>query len=147
MKFLAIALFTVALSSVSPWLNDFEEAKKIALQKHQLILVNFSGSDWCGPCIRLHKEVFDTEAFQKLATDQLVLLNADFPRLKKNQLPGPQQQQNEKLADLYNSAGNFPSTVLINAAGKVLKVWDGFPKQGAAGFIEELNKAMHANQQ
>jgi thioredoxin-related protein len=145
MKLLVIALFTSALYSLSPWLTDFEEAKKMAQQKHQLILVNFSGSDWCGPCIRLHKEVFESEAFIKIAGEQLVLVNADFPRLKKNQLPKAQQQQNEKLADLYNAAGNFPSTVLLNADGKILKVWDGFPKQGAASFIDDINMAIHAD--
>ena len=145
MKLLLIALFATAISSLSPWLTDFEEAKKIAQQKHQLILVNFSGSDWCGPCIRLHKEIFDSEAFQGIAKDQLVMVNADFPRLKKNQLSKAQQEQNEKLADRYNSAGNFPSTVLVNAEGKVLKIWDGYPKQGAAAFIEEINQAIHAD--
>jgi thioredoxin-related protein len=147
MKLLVIAMLMAAGSSLSPWMNDFEAAKKIAQEKNQCMLINFSGSDWCGPCIRLHKEIFDGEAFLAMAKDQLVLVNADFPRLKKNQLPKTQQQQNEKLADMYNTAGNFPSTVLVNAAGKVLKVWDGYPKQGAAAFIEEINQAIHANNQ
>lgn len=145
MKLLVIALLAATMSSLHPWLNNFEEAKKIAREKHQLILVNFSGSDWCGPCIRLHKEIFDSEAFQAVANDQLVLVNADFPRLKKNQLPKAQQQQNEKLADMYNAAGNFPSTVLLGEDGKIMKVWDGFPKEGAAAFIEEINNAIHVN--
>lgn len=147
MKLLVIALLMAVSSSLSPWMNDFEAAKKIAQEKHQCMLVNFSGSDWCGPCIRLHKEIFDSEAFLAMAKDQLVLVNADFPRLKKNQLPKTQQQQNEKLADMYNAAGNFPSTVLVNETGKVLKVWDGYPKKGAAAFIEEINQAIHANNQ
>lgn len=144
MKLLVIAMLMAVTGNLSPWLTDFDAAKKIAQEKHQCMLVNFSGSDWCGPCIRLHKEIFDSEAFLTMAKDQLVLINADFPRLKKNQLPKTQQQQNEKLADLYNAAGNFPSTVLVNADGKVLKVWDGYPKQGAAAFIEEINQAIHA---
>jgi thioredoxin-related protein len=147
MKLLVIAVLMAVSSSLSPWMNDFAAAKKIAVEKHQCLLVNFSGSDWCGPCIRLHKEIFDGEAFLAMAKDQLVLVNADFPRLKKNQLPKAQQQQNEKLADLYNAAGNFPSTVLVNAEGKVLKVWDGYPKQGAAAFIAEINQTIHANNQ
>jgi thioredoxin-related protein len=145
MKSLLLALlFTINLGS-SNWLTDFEAAKKIAQEKHQLILLNFSGSDWCGPCIRLHKEIFDSEAFQALAEKQLVLLNADFPRLKKNQLPKEQQAQNDKLADAYNKTGSFPSTVLLDETGKVLKVWEGFPKGGAAAFIDDINAAINAN--
>ena len=107
--------------------------------------MNFSGSDWCGSCIRLHKEIFESEAFNNLANEQLVLVNADFPRMKKNQLPAALQQQNDKLADTYNSGGVFPRTLLLNAEGKVIKEWDGFPKQGAALFIDDLNLAMHAD--
>ncbi len=145
MKLMIIALFASFALSTSPWLTDFEEAKKTAQQKHQFILLNFSGSDWCGPCIRLHKEIFDSEAFNSLANEQLVLVNADFPRMKKNQLPKALQEQNDKLADTYNAAGNFPCTLLLNAAGKVIKEWDGFPKQGAALFIDDLNLAIHAD--
>ncbi len=146
MKFLALVLVSVLNFSPVPWLTDFELAKKNAQEKHQRILLTFSGSDWCGPCIRLHKEIFESEAFAKIADNQLVLLNADFPRLKKNQLAKEQQQQNDKLADKYNAAGNFPLTILLDADGKVLKEWDGFPKQGVAAFIDELNLAIHVNQ-
>ena len=142
MKLLVIALLISIFPNLTPWMTDFEEAKKIAQQKHELILVNFSGSDWCGPCIRLHKEIFDSEAFQKIATDQLVLVNADFPRLKKNQLPKAQQQQNEKLADLYNAAGNFPSTVLVSEEGKIIKEWDGYAFASQDKFIAELDQAL-----
>ena len=145
MKLMIIALFALFAVSTSPWLTDFEEAKIMARQKHQFILLNFSGSDWCGPCIRLHKEVFGSEAFNSLASENLVLVNADFPRMKKNQLPKAQQQQNDKLADTYNAAGNFPFTVLLNAEGKVIKEWDGFPKKGVASFIDELNLTIHAD--
>ena len=145
MKFLVVALFSLFTISGPSWSVDFEAAKKIAHEKNQLILLTFSGSDWCGPCIRLHKEVFDSEAFIALANDQLALVNADFPRLKKNQLPINLKRQNEKLADLYNAEGNFPSTVLLSAEGKVIGIWDGYPKQGATSFIEDLNSVIHAN--
>ncbi|HEX5023947.1 MAG TPA: thioredoxin family protein [Agriterribacter sp.] len=145
MKLLVIALLALFTYDASSWLTDFNEAQKMAKEKHELILLNFSGSDWCGPCIRLHKEIFDSGDFMRIAREQLILVNADFPRLKKNQLPKAQQEQNEMLADKYNAAGNFPSTVLLNAEGKVLKVWDGFPKQGATAFIDEINTAINDN--
>lgn len=140
---LAVLLFSINLGN-STWLTDFDAAKKIAREKHELILLNFSGSDWCGPCIRLHKEVFDSDEFHAVADKQLVLVNADFPRLKKNQLSKEQQAQNDKLADAYNRTGSFPSTVLLDENGKVLKVWEGFPKGGSAAFIDEINAAINA---
>ncbi|MCR5861307.1 thioredoxin family protein [Flavobacterium sp. J372] len=65
------------------WGTDFESAKKTARDKHELILVNFSGSDWCAPCIQTRKEYFESEAFEKFAADNLVLVNADFPRKRR----------------------------------------------------------------
>lgn len=144
MKLLAIALVSLFTVTSATWFTDFTEAKKAALEKHQYILLNFSGSDWCGPCIRLHKEIFDSEAFTSFANEQLVLVNADFPRLKKNQLTKAQEQQNEKLADTYNSAGHFPYTVLLNADGKIIKAWDGFPKESAEAFTNEVKQAIDA---
>ena len=104
--------------------------------------MNFAGSDWCGPCIRLKEEVFDTQAFVAYADKNLVLLRADFPRLKKNKLPADQVKKNEELADVYNKDGQFPLTVLIDANGKVVKKWVGFQEQGVDEFIAEINDAV-----
>ncbi|MBS1733393.1 MAG: thioredoxin family protein, partial [Bacteroidetes bacterium] len=73
--------------SFTIWQPDFETAKKLAKEKHQLILLNFSGSDWCGPCIRMHREIFGNDEFIKMADSSLIMVNADFPRMKKNKLP------------------------------------------------------------
>lgn len=106
-----------------------------------MILLNFSGSDWCGPCIRLHKEIFNSEAFAAYAKDQLVLLNADFPRLKKNQLAKSRQLQNNKLADEYNAGGAFPLTLLLDANGKIIKRWEGLPNETPEAFVKEIISA------
>lgn len=127
------------------WGTDFDRARETARQEHKYILLNFSGSDWCGPCIRLHDEVFESQSFKKLAGDNLVLLNADFPRLKKNQLSPEQQKQNEHLADLYNSKGSFPLTVLLTPDGTLVKAWEGFPAKGPEAFVSEIKAACHAN--
>ena len=142
---LSIAFLAMVLlcSFVPAWETDFASAKLKAQQENKYILLNFSGSDWCGPCIRLRAEIFDSAPFKKFAETNLVLLN-DFPRQKKNQLPKDQQKKNDQLADAYNSAGSFPYTVLLNADGKVLKSWDGFPKENTEAFIEEINQAIHA---
>ena len=83
-------------------------------------------------------EIFDSKIFQDFAASHLVLLNADFPRLQKNQLSAQQQKINDALADQYNPRGIFPYTVLLNAEGKVLKSWEGFPKETASAFQDEI---------
>src|SRR5579872_2983932 len=118
--------FTTYLGPIE-WHHDMDEAKTLAQKEHRHILLNFSGSDWCGPCIRMHEEIFAREAFQQMADSSLILVNADFPRMKKNQLPARQQRLNDAMADKYNSQGKFPFTVLLTADGKVLKTWEGFP--------------------
>jgi thioredoxin-related protein len=127
------------------WETDFERARETAKQEHKYILLNFSGSDWCGPCIRMHDQIFESPAFTQQAGTDLILMNADFPRLKKNQLSAAQQKQNEHLADLYNSRGNFPLTVLLSAEGKLLKEWVGVPEGGPEQFVRELKAACGAN--
>ncbi|MFC1498771.1 thioredoxin family protein, partial [Verrucomicrobiota bacterium] len=67
----------------SGWLTDFEQARKLAKEKKLPILADFAGSDWCGWCIKLDKEVFTKEEFKKYAKDNLVLFLADFPNKKK----------------------------------------------------------------
>ena len=64
------------------WLTSLAEAKAEAAKRKVPILADFSGSDWCGWCIKLDKEVFSTDAFRKYASENLVLLLVDFPRTK-----------------------------------------------------------------
>ena len=130
-------------ASSSEWLTDFNKAQQEAVQSHKMILLNFSGSDWCGPCIRMKKEVFGADAFNTYAAEHLLLVNADFPRLKKDQLSKEQAQQNEALADKYNKEGKFPFTVLLDASGRVLKTWDGLPNESPERFVEQI-KAINA---
>src|SRR5215218_2370430 len=114
MKFLLTLLLTSLLSAPLPWLSNIEQAKTEAIRSHKYILLNFSGSDWCGPCIRMHKEIFESEVFGKYAEQNLVLVNADFPQLRKHQLSKEQTKQNEVLADKYNPGGKFPFTVILD---------------------------------
>lgn len=127
------------------WQTDFENAKKIAKEKHRLILLNFSGSDWCGPCIRMRKEILGNENFSKMADSSLVLVNADFPRNKKNQPDKIIRKQNETLADRYDPDGKFPFTLLLDADGKVIKTWDGFPPGTISQFITEITNIADAH--
>jgi thioredoxin-related protein len=117
--------FSLLLNNAE-WGNNLKNAKEKASAEHKLILLNFSGSDWCAPCIMLKKQVFSSDEFQSFANERLVLLRADFPRLKKNKLPDNELKINEALAEKYNPDGNFPFTVLINTNGEVLKSWNGY---------------------
>jgi thioredoxin-related protein len=129
----------------SPWLIDFEKAKAEAAQSHKYILINFSGSDWCVPCIRMEKEIFESGDFDNYASEHLVLVRADFPRLKKHQLSKEQTKKNELLAERYNPEGKFPLTVLTDENGKVLKQWEGYPDEPAKEFIKEVNSILNVS--
>jgi len=144
MKILFVLLMFLFPHTSSTWLTDFDQAKVNAEKSHKMILLTFSGSDWCVPCIRLHKEVFESTVFEKYADDNLVLVNADFPRLKKNRLSKEQTKKNENLADQYNRNGSFPLTVLLDAHGKVIKQWDGVPKETVEAFINEIDASIHS---
>ena len=145
MRLLCLLLLSFLLLSATPWQTDLEKAKTEAQSKNKFIMLNFSGSDWCGPCIRLHKEIFDSEVFTQYANEHLVLVNADFPRLKKNMLSKEQQKQNDALAEKYNSDGSFPLTLLLNADGKVVKKWDGYPSSTPEEFTNDVKAAVDAN--
>jgi len=143
MKLLIILFITGLFSSVT-WLGDFKEATVEAAKSHKYILVNFSGSDWCGPCIRERKEILETTTFESFASDHLVLVRADFPRQKKNLLSKEQTKLNEQLADKYNPDGKFPYTLLIDEHGKVLKDWDGFPNESPEKFVAQISEITNA---
>ncbi len=138
MKSIFLCLFPVIFLSVSDWHYNIEEAKQLAKKEHKHILLNFSGSDWCGPCIRMRKEIFEDPNFEKMANTELVLVNADFPRMKKNQLTAGQQEINNRMAEQYNSKGRFPFTVLLNADGKIMKEWDGFSSSKPKEFCDQV---------
>jgi thioredoxin-related protein len=144
MHTLLIALFSSFLLSTG-WQTDFNKAQQSAQSEHKLILLNFSGSDWCGPCIRMHKEIFEKSSFSDYANDHLVLVNADFPRLKKHELSKDQQEKNDKLAGRYDKEGIFPLTVLLAADGKILKEWQGFPSVSSEEFTNQVKAVVDAN--
>jgi len=144
MRLLAAILIYHLLFTVT-WLGDFNEATTEAAKTHKLILINFSGSDWCGPCIRERKEILETAVFENYSESHLILVRADFPRQKKNQLSKEQTKLNEALADKYNPEGKFPFTLLVDEHGKVLKDWDGFPNVSPEKFVLEISSFINVN--
>jgi len=138
MRFFSFLVTGFLIISISGWETNFENAKKKATEEHKLILLNFSGSDWCIPCIKFHKQVLENSFFINYADSNLVLFNADFPRLKKNQLSKDLQTKNDKLADQYNPTGIFPYTLLLTADGKIIKTWEGFPNLTPEQFTRQI---------
>ena len=131
-------LLHLVLPSSLTWLKNMEEAKGQAKKEQKYILLNFSGSDWCIPCMRLEKDVFDANVFADYAAGHLVLVNADFPRNNKNQLTKQQQKINDVLAEKYNPQGSLPFTLLLDSDGNTIKIWDGYYKDGAENFVAEI---------
>ncbi len=121
------------------WRTDFDKAKSDAATQHKLLLLKFSGSDWCIPCIRMEKQLFRDSGFARFADSSLVMVNADFPQQKKNRPGKAVAAQNDLLAARYNKDGHFPRTLLLSADGAVLKSWDGYSGTTAADFINEIN--------
>ncbi|MBM6500152.1 thioredoxin family protein [Flavobacterium macrobrachii] len=109
-----------------------------AKQEHKKVLLYFSGSDWCAPCIKFKKTFIQNEAFQSFASENLIVVNADFPRLKKNALSAEQTTENEKLADKYNANGIFPLVLVLDENGKILKKWEKIPDETIDTFLAQL---------
>lgn len=106
------------------WMTDFEKAKRYSSATGKPILANFTGSDWCPFCLRLKKEVFDTELFLDWADENVVLFEADFPR--KKQLPAAEAAQNDQLVREY-SVGGYPAILFLTGQGELL---------GKSGYLE-----------
>ncbi len=102
------------------WLTQFEEAKEIARKESKYVLIYFSGSDWCKPCMKMKREIFETPKFKDFAKEHLVCLLADFPRKRKNQVSDGQKEHNEKLAEVYEFDGIFPHVLLIDEEGRLM---------------------------
>ena len=141
MKKMIIVLGLIVMTiCVQAQVQSMNEAQALAKKDSKLILLKFSGSDWCAPCIQLQKVIIDDPAFTAFANQKLILLLADFPRQKKNQLPKEKQEQNDKLAEKYNAEGEFPYMVLLDAEGKVLHKWSGFDRKlSVQNYVAEIS--------
>ena len=126
------------------WQFDFEQAKADAAINNKNVLIYFSGSDWCKPCIQLKKEVMEDPSFQEYAKDKFVMVLADFPRRKKNRLTESQTEHNEALAEKYNLQGYFPLIVITDPEGNVIGR-TGFERIGVDGYIERFTKILQGS--
>ncbi|MGE5209010.1 MAG: thioredoxin family protein [Alphaproteobacteria bacterium] len=143
--FLTIAVSALFASfapaeSGSSWLNDYKKAQEEAKANGKLLLLNFTGSDWCGWCIKIDKDIFSQPQFKDFARDNLVLVELDFPRRKTQ--PAELKKQNLELAQQYEVLG-FPTIVVLNSNGQKLWQFDGYFPGGPEAFIAQLQKLRH----
>ncbi|WP_339886814.1 thioredoxin family protein [uncultured Flavobacterium sp.] len=132
-----ICLLVTSLVSAQDWKTSFDEAKIDATNESKNIILVFSGSDWCAPCIKLDKSIWQSEAFKQAASENWILLKADFPKKKANALSEEQTKINQELAEKYNPEGSFPKVVILNNEGKVLGIM-GYEKITDKEYILKL---------
>jgi thioredoxin-related protein len=132
----AVAVSACAFAS-DGWMTDFEKAKAKAKAENKHVLIDFSGSDWCGWCIKLDKEVFSQKAFKDYAKDNLVLMLADFPS-DKTKVSEEVQKQNDQLAKEFSISG-FPTVFILSPEGKrVAKT--GYQAGGPEKYVEHIKQ-------
>ena len=112
------------------WERDVNKALEISQKSKKPLLMFFTGSDWCGWCIRLQKEVLKTPEFATWAKDNVVLVELDFPR--KNMMSPEIQNQNNQLQQLFEVRG-YPTVWIVNAEIKDGKT--NFQKLGTTGYV------------
>lgn len=137
-----IVILALGLSSVLPavagprWLTNLDEAKKVAAKENKPLFIDFTGSDWCGFCMKLEEEVFAKSAFSSFARDY-VLVRLDFPHGKK--LPAADVERN-KAAQAKFGVGGFPAVVVLDSKGEeVLARASGYkPGSGPAAYLKQF---------
>jgi thioredoxin-related protein len=137
-KLVFMLLFMVTLGYSQEWKSNLEEAKKEATEQNKKILLVFSGSDWCAPCIKLDKNVWQSEAFKTESQKSWILIKADFPKKKANLLSPELTVNNEKLAEKYNQEGHFPLVILLDKNGKVVGE-KGYANISAEDYIQAIH--------
>ena len=136
---LCLAFCLMALPALANgWGDNYKEALATAAKENKKVLLDFTGSDWCGWCIRLKKETFDQSQFKDFADANLVLVEVDFPQGKS--LPSEVKKQNDALQEQYHIEG-FPTLILLDPQGKVIKQNVGYLPGGPKGFIDWVNAA------
>jgi protein disulfide-isomerase len=118
------------------WLTDYKEAQKRAKKEKKVILMDFTGSDWCGWCIKLKEEVFSKPEFEAWAAENVILLEVDFPR--KTKLAPELAAQNEKLKQEFKPEG-YPTIFFVTHDGKVVGQ-SGYMAGGPAAWTREADK-------
>ncbi|CAN5638544.1 hypothetical protein BH09VER1_BH09VER1_15790 [soil metagenome] len=138
--FLALGVTTFSASAKEKWETKYDAAVAQAAKNNKMVLIDFTGSDWCTWCIKLDKDTFSKPAFQTYAAQNLVLLELDFPQGKPQ--PDAIKKQNAELAKKYGVEG-YPTLVLLDAKGKEIARHEGYLEGGPDAFIKWVAAAKH----
>lgn len=131
------ASFSISAFASDGWLTDFEKAREQAATEKKALLMDFTGSDWCTWCIRLRKEVFETEVFKAAAPKSFVLLELDYPQ-DQSKVSEEVRKQNEGLQAKYGIRG-YPTILLADAAGRPFAK-TGYEKGGPEAYMKQLEE-------
>ena len=135
---LSVVLLTLRVfAAEGEWLTDFTKAQEKAKTEKKLVLLDFTGSDWCAPCKLLHKDVLTSKEFVEFAKENLVLVEVDFP-MRKPQSP-ELQRANKELQRKFKVPG-YPTLVVVNGDGKELGRLDYNPSFKASDYIAQLKR-------
>jgi protein disulfide-isomerase len=131
--------FVATIANGSEWQTGYEQALATAKAARKCVLLDFTGSDWCGPCIQMKKVVFSKAAFLNYAKQNLVLVEVDYPRRKA--LPEEVTKQNGRLMHQYDiEKSGFPTVILLNPDGKILGQLEGYSGERPADIIAWVEK-------
>ncbi|MFO1488189.1 MAG: thioredoxin family protein [Verrucomicrobiota bacterium] len=140
---LLVGLTLMTVQAAEPeWLTDLPKAQAKAKAENKMVLLDFTGSDWCGWCIKFKKEALDTAEFKEYADKNLVLVEVDFPRKKPQSTEV--RKANEALSAKYKADG-FPTFVVLSKDGAEIGRQDGYASGGAKEFIAKLDKFKKKN--
>ena len=133
-----VAALTSSVFASTPegWSTDLEKAFEKAKAEKKAVLVEFTGSDWCPPCIAMRKNVFSRKDFVEAASKKYILVELDFPNADK-----AMKEKNQPYADKYKIEG-FPTVILFNSAGKEFTRFyaSEFPK--TEEFLKHIDKSL-----
>ena len=135
LKFVCAAVLAVSLNAGEGWLTDEAKAKEQAAKEGKPILMDFTGSDWCPPCKQLKAKIFDSQEFKDYAAKNLVLLELDYPKSKKQDKAT--KDQNAKLGKEYKIEG-YPTVIALDKSGKELGREVGFSGETPAAYIKKI---------
>jgi protein disulfide-isomerase len=132
---LAATVFWQVNAAESTWLTDLPKAQAQAKAENKIVLMDFTGSDWCGWCIKFRKEVLDTAEFQAYAAKNVVLVELDYPHKKVQS--DDLKKANAALKSQYKING-YPTLVVLDKEGKEIGRQEGYSEGGPAAFIAKL---------